>query len=116
MSDLQDKFVQEFVLLFGFLEGIWLRVGISPDEAILNALVEALKEINPDYSWLAILIVISSIIFLIITILQALDIGGFLGIFAILLAFIAGILLLNQISIILLIFAIIIGYIAPNTT
>ena len=40
MSDAGDKFVHEFVLMFGFLGGVWLKVGISPEGAIADAIVD----------------------------------------------------------------------------
>lgn len=46
MSEAGEKFAQEFVISFGFLGGIWLKVGVSPEGAIAEAIVEVMKSIN----------------------------------------------------------------------
>jgi len=113
LSDRGDNYVQEFIITFGFLEGLWFRLGYSPEGTIVDAIAEVIKTINPDYSWVSIVFMVLSVIFFIITLSQAFEIGGGLGIFAIFLAFIGGILL-NQIGFILLAVAILIGWISPD--
>ncbi len=44
MSEAGEKFAQEFVI--GFLGGIWLKVGVSQEGAIAEAIVEVMKSIN----------------------------------------------------------------------
>jgi hypothetical protein len=52
LSDRGDNYVQEFIITFGFLEGLWFRLGYSPEGTIVDAIAEVIKTINPDYSWL----------------------------------------------------------------
>jgi len=116
MSDKGDNFVQEFVLMFGFLGGIWLRTGISPEGAITDSLVEVIKSINPDIAPLiAIVFLILGGIFIIGTFFYALIIGGFLGVIAVILAYIGG-YLLNDVGVFLLLIAVVIGWFAPEFT
>jgi len=113
MSDNGEKFIQEFVLIFGFLGGILFRVGVDPEGTIVEALSQSLYSINPGAAaLLSILFTVFSIVVFILTILAAFNLGGWLGIFAIILGFAAGILL-NEISVVLLFIAIIFGYISP---
>jgi hypothetical protein len=116
MNDAGEKFVHEFVLMFGFLGGIWLRVGISPEGAISEAIVEIIKAINPEIAPLiAILFTVLAIVFFIGSIIGAYGIGGHLGLLAVILAIIAG-YFLSEFGVILLFFAIIIGWVAPDST
>ncbi len=114
MSEAGEKFAQEFVIGFGFLGGIWLKVGVSPEGAIAEAVVEVMKSINPDMApWISILFTALSIIFFIFTFIFASFIGGGAGVIAIILAFIGG-FLLNEIGVLLLLIAVIIGLFAPD--
>lgn len=114
MSEAGEKFAQEFVIGFGFLGGIWLKVGVSPEGAIAEAIVEMMKSINPDTApWISILFTAISIIFFILTFIFASFIGGGAGVIAIILAFIGG-FLLNEIGVLLLLIAVIIGLFAPD--
>ena len=115
MKDASVILVQELYIFLGFLEGIWFRVAISPDGAVIDTIVEFLKNIEPGYIWLPIIFVILVIIILIITTLKAFEIGGVLALAAIVSAFMAGVFF-GQISVILLLIAFILGLYAPDTT
>lgn len=84
-------FVQEFVLGFGFLGGLFAWVGIDPEEEILRALLRALLPNNE----LTISIVIFGIVSTsaLVSILGALAMGGKLGLLVVAFAWIAGFLL-----------------------
>ena len=99
----------------GFLEGIWFRVAVSPEGAIIDVIVEFFKTIEPDYFWIPIIFVILSLIVLLITTLKAFEIGGVLALAAIVSAFMAGVFF-GQISVILILIALILGLYAPDTT
>ncbi len=47
MSKKGDIFVREFVLGFGFLGGIFTRVGVDPETMILQGLLEVLESFLP---------------------------------------------------------------------
>jgi len=115
MKSAKEIFVQEFVIFFGFLEGIWFRVAISPEGAVIDSIVDFLKTIEPGYFLLPIIFVILALIVLIITSLKAFEIGGVLGLAAMVSAFMAGVFF-AQISVILLLIAFILGLYAPDTT
>lgn len=115
MKDAKEIFTQEFVIFLGFLEGIWFRVAISPEGAVIDTIVDFLKTIEPGYFLLPIIFVILILIILFITTIKAFEIGGVLGLAAIVSAFMAGVFF-TQISVILLLIGFILGLYAPDTT
>ena len=42
-------FSREHVLLFGFLSGLWIAVGIDPEAIIFDSLLNLIKIYNPDF-------------------------------------------------------------------
>lgn len=87
-----EVFVQEFVLGFGFLGGLFTRVGIDPEEEILRALLMAFFPNNELMISFAIFCI--GLISTIGSILSALAVGGRLGLLIVALAWIAGFIIL----------------------
>jgi hypothetical protein len=109
-SSAGEIFVQEFVIGFGFLSGLFVNVGVDPEGLIYETLLNALAKINPDIAWFGILFTILGVIVLIVTILGAYAMGGGIGLVAVFLAFLGGIFITTQIvGVILLIVAVVIG-------
>ena len=47
-EDIGKSFVQEFVIGFGFLSGLWIYAGVNPETEIIKALSSVIKELSPD--------------------------------------------------------------------
>jgi hypothetical protein len=110
-----EKFVQEFVVGFGFLSGLFLSIGINPENMIIESLIKALSEINPDVGSIGLLFTILGILIAIFTLLAAYSIGGTVGVVALSIAFIGGIFYYSIIGWILLLAGMFLGLIAPDT-
>ena len=108
-SSTGEIFVEEFVIGFGFLSGLFVNIGVDPEGLIYETLFNALAKINPDVAWFGILFTILGIIVLIMTIFGAFEMGGVIGLIAVFLAFLGGVLITTQIGWILLIVAVVIG-------
>jgi len=105
-------FVQEFVLGFGFLGGLFSWVGIDPDEEVLRTLLRAFF---PN-SELMISVVILSVVLIstVLSILGTLSIAGKLGLLVVACAWVAGFTMLmggslSLLGALLLIAALIVG-------
>lgn len=109
-----EKFVQEFVLSFGFLSGLWIHVGIDPEEEMSKALLSVLKTLNPalDLST-SLLFWLLPIIIVILSILGSYAIGGLIGLIAVGLAFIGGVFI-ESFGVWFLIIGVILGSFAPS--
>lgn len=106
-------FVQEFVVGFGFLSGLWIYVGVNPESEIIKAFADIIEMLMPN-SGFSFLFWLIPIIVLITTLLSSFVIGGWAGIVSIGLAFLGGIFIDTSFGIFALVIAIIIGLIAPN--
>ncbi|HME86786.1 MAG TPA: hypothetical protein VKE88_00025 [Candidatus Nanoarchaeia archaeon] len=100
-------FVQEFVVGLGLLSGM----GIDPEGTILQAFIPLIKDLSPG------LVFLFSILPYIVTLLSlwgAYEMGRELGILAVSLAFISGLILPNQFGAWLLAISFILGLFAPS--
>ncbi len=85
-----------FVISFGFLNGLWLAIGINPQDEVFNFLKYYLDNLHP---WIHTAFVVLPIFFTVTTIITLLSIyhkGGILGGMLVLLAFAAGISILKS--------------------
>jgi len=105
-------FVQEFVLGFGFLGGLFAWVGIDPEEEVLRALLRAFFPNNELIISVAIfgIVLVSTAV----SILGTLAMGGKLGLLTVAFAWMAGFVMpmgdsLSVLGALLLIAAIILG-------
>ncbi len=105
------SFVQEFVIGFGFLSGLWIYVGVDPETEVVKAFASAVHQIAPGYSFLFWLIPVVTTIG---SWLGSYFIGGWLRVIAVLFAFGGGILI-GSFGIWLLIAGIVLGFLVPYT-
>jgi len=106
-----EYFIKEFVIGLGFLSGLWIKIGINPEEEAIKQLANAIKTIYPN-AFDPIQFLSLSTLFTILSIIVAYSLGGWLGLLAIGLAFIGGAIFGSPFSIILLIVAVILGFFA----
>jgi len=113
-----DVFVQEFVLGFGFLGGLFTWAGVDPEEEIVKGLLRAFLTNNE--SMITIVLILFVLFSTTVGILGTLAMGGKVGLFATALAWISGFVLpiggsWTIFGTILLITALIIGPIACDS-
>ena len=88
-----EIFFKELIVGFGFLNGIWIAIGINPETEIFKALNEVIDTINPENQF-SILFIILPLIVLIGTLIFIKAIGGWLGLAAVGCGFLGGLLIL----------------------
>jgi hypothetical protein len=105
---------KELVVGFGFFTGLWVAVGVSPNQAIINFLKPLLENLHPTLKTVFIIIPIILFLGTLITVLKVYRYGKLGGAIAVFLAFAAGTLMLKmpQYSAPLLIAAFIIGWLS----
>jgi len=105
-------FIEEFVLGFGFLSGVWVKIGIDPTSEVIKFLGNIFQQYVQNSSFT---FVFWAIPFLIMagSLWGAFKVGGLLGILAVVAGFFAGMLLGGSMWLILLIVAVVLGFIAP---
>lgn len=81
-------FVQEFVLAFGVLSGIYKAVGVDPIAEVIKAFISIAPEL-----WIIDILNYLPLITLLLTFTAVLVTAGLLGIFPIFLGFIGGLML-----------------------
>jgi hypothetical protein len=106
-------FLKEFIILFGFLNGLWVAVNFDPSAVIFKSVKVVIDTLYPT-NGLAVFFVLLPTILLIGTLIGIYYKGGVVGLLAVGLGFFAGTLIftLPTISIGLLIGAFVIGYFA----
>ena len=108
MTRISIIFVQEFVIGIGFLNGLWIYTGVNPETEILKAFTASIPEMSSLLFWIGVLILT------VIPIAATYLIGKWLGLLAVFLAFIGGILIASW-GIWPLMIGIIMGLFAPFT-
>jgi len=100
--------------MFGFLSGFWIYAGVDPEAAISDALLSVLRAFSPSFaSSMSIVFWIVPVLGTIGSFYGSFKIGGFLGIVAVSLAFIGGVLI-GSIGVWFLVAGIFLGLIAPS--
>ena len=114
MTSRNEKFVQEFVLAFGFLGGYWIYAGVNPETEILKALLSVITELAPSLApGVSLISWIIPIALTIGSFWASYKIGAWCGLLAVGLAFMGGILL-DSIGIYLVLVAIFLGWFSPS--
>jgi predicted branched-subunit amino acid permease len=115
MAKRSRAYIWQFVIGLGLLSGIWTAIGIDPEAVILNALGNMVGDVYSDPEVRSLLLILPTIL-LVISIMGAYRRGRGLGLISVIIAYISGffILISIMISAILLIIAIITGYLATN--
>jgi hypothetical protein len=108
-------YIWQFTIGLGFLSGLWTAIGIDPQEVILNLLGTVTGEIYPDPT-LRQLFILLPFILLVLSVWGAYKKGRVLGLASVLIAYVAGLSILVALwtSIVLLLGAIVTGYLATG--
>ncbi len=81
------------VVILGFLNGVWLTLGVKPGEEVWKALTKLVGFFLPQTGLLSVLWLVPSVI-LVWQLWRSWALGGILGLIAIALGFVAGLLIL----------------------
>ena len=109
-------FLKEFVVLVGFLNGVWAAVGVNPGETLLETLEGFLVALVGASGLLAFVFALLPAILLVGTLFLILRKGGWLGLVAVVVAFLGGMQVVSnpQASLLLLLVAFALGYFATR--
>lgn len=110
-----SKFLREAVVLFGFLNGVWLAVGVNPGARLLEVLEGILQRLTGN-EWVPFLFTIVPILLVAAMLLFIAKRGGVLGFVAVGLAFVAGLNVVVQpvTALALLVAAALVGWFAAR--
>lgn len=100
--------LQELILLFGFLNGLWIYAGVNPDTEILKAFTDLVPEMSSVLFWIGVLILT------VMPVWVTWIISKWLGLLAVLLAFVGGVFI-ESFGIWCLVVALIMGRFAPSS-
>jgi hypothetical protein len=108
-------YIWQFVIGLGFLSGLWTAIGIDPQAVIVGVLGNIVDTVNSDPAIRSLFLILPTIL-LLLSILGAYTRGRLLGLISVILAYLAGLLILfsTVTALVFLGVAIIIGYLAPN--
>lgn len=115
MARRSRQYIWQFVIGLGFLSGLWTAIGIDPREVVFNLLGNATGEIYPDPLIRQLFILLPAIL-LILSVWGAYKRGKSLGLASVLIAYVAGLSILVALwtSLVLLIAAVVTGYLATG--
>jgi hypothetical protein len=115
MAKRSRTYIWQFTIGLGFLSGLWTAIGIDPGEVVLNLIGTVTGEIYPDPT-IRQLFIILPVILLALSILGAYKKGRVIGLVSVVIAYVAGLSILVALwtSLILLLAAIVTGYIATS--
>lgn len=115
MTKKSGLFIRQFVIGLGFLSGIFTAIGIDPQEEIIRVLGGAVGSVYPDPQ-VSYLFFILPTVFLIISLVAAYMKEKLLGLVSVLVAYVSGVLIMGStgLSLILLLFSVVLGYLATN--
>jgi len=115
MAKRSKAYIWQFVIGLGFLSGIWTAIGIDPGAVILNVLGDMIGTLYSDPVVRSLLLILPTIL-LVVSIISAYRKGKVLGLISVVVAYSAGLFVLVSIgtSLVLLIIAIITGYLATS--
>ncbi|NJE47335.1 hypothetical protein E3E35_07970 [Thermococcus sp. GR7] len=110
-----EIFVRQFVMGFGFLSGLFARLGGDPESIAMNSIFKAFEPLVPHAGGFMVLFGIMSLIEPASKFLAGYKVGGLLGIIAIFFGFLAGYAIMQggSLWVVLLIIAATIGYFSP---
>ncbi len=114
MAKRSKAYIWQFVIGLGLLSGIWTAIGIDPGSVILNVLGEMVGRVYSDPGVRSLLLLLPTIL-LILSIIGAYRQGNVLGLVSVVIAYMAGLVIVSiMTSLALLGIAIITGYLATN--
>lgn len=105
------RFLWQFVIGFGFLSGLWTAIGINPENVIIAALGSVVTTQVSDPVIRAFIVLLPTLI-LIVSVIGAYRHGKILGLIAVLVAYVAGLVILSAVLVGLAVLsvAVLIGY------
>ena len=111
------KFVIQSIIGFGFLGGIFTRIGFKPEKILIDFFSVIIKnlvvfDLIPNYDFSPFFAVIGPIM-AVTSIYTAYKIGGLLGFIGVIFAFLGGFFIGQQVSMILMGVALFLGLVAP---
>ncbi|HUH79354.1 MAG TPA: hypothetical protein VLY83_05595 [Methanoregula sp.] len=109
------SYIWESVIGLGFLSGLWTAIGIDPEQVIINAVSGLVNTEYPDPRLRYLFIVLPAIL-LLVSVYGAYRNGKTLGLVSVVIAYIAGLLVLRETgpALLFLIAAVIAGWIATD--
>ncbi len=115
MASKSKNYVWQWVIGLGFLSGVWTAIGIDPSQIVIGALSGALDSVYPDPNIRYLFILLPTVI-LLLSIYGAYSKGKVPGLISVVVAYCSGLLVLSStpLALLLLLVAIIIGWIAPK--
>lgn len=113
-EDIGKSFVQEFVLSFGLLSGLWINAGVDPEAELIKAMSIIVQQIapNPLYSLIFWIIPLFGTI---VSLLLSFRLGGLVGLIAVGFAFLGGVFINSGFGVFLIFVGVVLGLIAPST-
>lgn len=108
-------FVKEGVVLFGFLNGVFLSLGVNPGAELLGVVAGFAQRVASG-SAVSFLVAVLPLVLLAAMLVVIFRRGGWMGLLAVSLAFLAGVVLLADaaLSLLLLLAALALGYVAAR--
>ena len=115
MAKKSKEYIWQFVIGLGFLSGVWTAIGIDPGAVILNVLGDMIGTLYSDPVVRSLFLVLPTAL-LVVSIISAYRKGKVLGLISVIMAYSAGLFIMvsTGTSLLLLIIAIIIGYLATS--
>lgn len=109
-------FLKEFVVLFGFLNGVWVAVGLNPGATLLETMQGFLFALTGGSGALEFVFALLPTILLALMIYLILRKGGWLGLVAVVCAFLGGMQIVTapRVSFVLLLVAMGLGWVATR--
>jgi len=115
MAKKSKAYIWQFVIGLGFLSGVWTAIGIDPGAVILNVLGDVIGTFYSDPVVRSLFLILPTAL-LVVSIISAYRKGKVLGLISVIMAYCAGLVIIvsTGTSLLLLIIAIIIGYLATS--
>ena len=108
-------YIWQFVIGLGFFSGLWTAIGIDPQAVIVDFLGDVVDTVYSDPAIRSLFFILPTIL-LLISILGAYTNGRIPGLISVIIAYIAGLFIFvsTVTALVILVVAVIIGYLAPK--
>jgi ABC-type multidrug transport system permease subunit len=115
MGTKSSVFIRQFVIGLGFLSGAFTAIGIDPQDEVIRFIGGAVGTVYPDPQ-VSYVFFILPVVLLVISVVAAYMKGKVMGLISVLVAYFSGVLILvsSVLAIILLLIAVVLGYLATN--
>lgn len=111
-----QTFLKEFVILFGFLNGLFLSLGVNPAQTLLGVLMNIVDSLTGGNGAVLLALTLAPLVLLVLMLYLIHKRAGWLGFVAVGLAFVSGLWLVAvpTAAFFLLVGAIALGYVATR--